>query len=144
MVPIVLIYGLCVCLAGAGLPTEALPGGFRCLTHDRLHHAARGRDALALQMRPHLQAGLPALRLAFAGLVGRADSGEDLGHYRGAPPTRFLAPATAAHGLGEIAHGNASGHARRSTLPHPMGRIGDGWASGVVAATVVRRAGADL
>ena len=67
---------------GAHRPTPAVGG------HDPFHRAARHRDALALQMRPHLQAAVQALRRAFAMLVGLVNAGEDLGD-RGVPQGPF-------------------------------------------------------
>jgi len=68
--------------AGAGHPTPAVAA------HDPLHRAPRHRDAPALQVRPHLQAAIQALRRAFPVGIGFVVAGQDLGD-RGVPQRPF-------------------------------------------------------
>ena len=56
--------------------------------HDPFHRAPRHRDALALQVRPHLQAAVQALRRAFPVGVGFVVAGQDFGD-RGVPQRPF-------------------------------------------------------
>ena len=57
-------------------------------THDPFHRAPGHRDALALQVCPHLQAAVQALRRAFPVGVGFVEAGQDLGD-RGIPQRPF-------------------------------------------------------
>ncbi len=120
-------YTLC-CGVGYGgadllLPPDALPAAE---PHQPLDGGLGDRDALALQVGPHLQRPVQRLRAAPAALVGFVVAGEDLGD-RGVPqgPLRGRARSPRVEGSRGDLDVVLGEHAADRSDPEPVGVLGD-------------------